>query len=121
MADGQTMTQQPQEIPASVSPTAINPEFFQMLARQMGNQDTSGMTSMQPNLQPVAPIQTPQQPRQPQRGEQAVGVGQGPAVKRQQTQNMLNDLVNAAGGIAQQVRPRRCGNTRRRRRSSRLW
>jgi len=81
--------------------------FRQMMTHQGGQGDIGGLTSVQPNLSPVAPIQNPQRPEQRIQPAQAVGVGQGGAVRRQGMQNTVAAAQNLANQLGQQVQAKK--------------
>lgn len=106
MADGQEQPQTQQQPMSEISGVPQN-LFAQMLAHQLATSDTSGLTSMQPNLQPTAPIQRPQQPMQPQQKVTGAAPGTGPMIREQRLQNLTNSVSNLANQIGQQVQAKK--------------
>ena len=103
MADGQEQTlgsqQTPQELPLNI--------VQQMMAHQLSQQDTTGMTTMQPSPRPTPPAQRPQQPYQQQRRVGPAYPGSGPMIREQRMQNLSSSVSNLANQIGQQVQARK--------------
>src|SRR5271157_3900976 len=103
MADGQEQTlgsqQTPQELPLNI--------VQQMMAHQLSQQDTTGMTTMQPSPRPTPPAQRPQQPYQQQQRVGPAYPGSGPMIREQRMQNLTSSAMNLANQIGQQVQARK--------------